>query len=312
MVRKLLNSAVKAYKEGGVKTLINRSYLKFLGTPPVPKIITSISGELFYERLRLLGHLGYWPKIKNPRSFNEKINHRKFFTNNEKFAHVEDKYKVRNYVKERVGEEILPKLYHVTKDPETIPFQELPEKFVIKANHGCGWNIIVENKEEADKDEIRKKCREWLNQKYDHEGHQYWYWDIEPKIIVEEYIETPRESLRDYKFFVFDGGVEYIQVDMDRHQDHKRRIYDKDWNPQEFELNYRIGPVTEKPPNLGKMKDFAEKLGKEFDFIRVDFYNPEKEDIVFGELTVGHGRGQERFRPKKYDFKVGEYWKIDN
>lgn len=171
---------------------------------------------------------------------------------------------------------------------------------------------MVENKEEADFQEIKEKCSRWLNQKYDQEGHQYWYWDIQSKIIVEEYIETPRESLWDYKFFVFNGKVEYIQVDMDRHQNHKRRIYDKNWNPQEFELDYPLGPVTKEPSNLEEMTRLAEKLAEDFDFIRVDLYNPKKNQVYFGELTVGHGNGKERFRPKKYDFEVGSYWEIED
>lgn len=81
--------------------ILNRIYLKLLFIEPIPTMIKVTKGEIFYERLRLLGDLGYWPQIRNPRSFNEKINHRKFFTDKKEFTRVEDKYKVRDYVKER-------------------------------------------------------------------------------------------------------------------------------------------------------------------------------------------------------------------
>lgn len=289
--------------------MLKRSYLKLFENNKVENVVKNTFGKVLYEKLVMWPKVGYWPHLKNPRSFNEKLTHRKLFTDKEIFTEVEDKWKVRDYVKEKVGEDILPEVLHVTDNSDTMPWEELPDRFVIKANHGSGWNKIVKDKEEENFEEIKEQSREWLGKKYGTEKNEYWYWDIEPKIIVEEFLESGfSEDLRDYKFFVFNGEVEYVEVDYDRHTDHKRRFYDENWRPQDFELKFPLGSETEQPPNLDKMKEIAEKLAEEFDFIRVDLYNPSEGQIYLGELTVCHGSGRERFKPKKWDFKLGNLW----
>ncbi|MEF8937623.1 MAG: ATP-grasp fold amidoligase family protein, partial [Halovenus sp.] len=137
----------------------------------------------------------------------------------------------------------------------------------------------------------------------------YWYTDITPRIIVEEYIENDRgKAPRDYKFYVFDGTVQYVHVDHARFSDHTRRFYDSDWNPQEFTRKYPLGPVIDEPADLDGMIEVAEQLGEAFDFMRVDLYNPEPGRIVFGEMTVAPGAGHGRFEPTDVDFEFGSHW----
>ncbi len=311
-MRELLKSAVRSYRQGGSSTLIKRTYLKAIRSKHGAYVTRNFLGDIVHEKLKLYPHLGYWPNIERPRSFNEKINYRKFFTNNEKFTEVEDKWKVRDYVKEKVGEEILPEILHVTNDPETIPFEELSGKFVVKANHGSGWNTIVKDKDEENFEQIKEKCEEWLNQKYGKDGQEYWYWDIEPKILIESFIESKNFDVpRDYKFYVFDGEVVFIQVNVDRFSNHSKTLYDREWNKLDIRFNYPKGPEVEKPENLEEMIRVAEKLGEEFDFVRVDLYNPEMDKVLFGELTIAPASGKGRFRPREYDFELGSHWPID-
>ncbi len=305
----MLKSAVVHYREGGMRRVLWKSYYKFFESDKVERFLTRTLGPEYHEKFLIWPKVGYWPHLRNPRSFNEKLTHRKLFTDKEIFTEVEDKWMVRDYVEEKVGEDILPEALHVTDNPDTIPWQELPDRFVIKANHGSGWNKIVENKDEEDFEEIKEQCREWLGKKYGTEKNEYWYWDIEPKIIVEEFLESDfSDQIRDYKFFVFNGEVEYVEVDHDRYTNHRRTFYDKKWELQEFEHRYPRGPITEEPKDLDNMVDVAESIAKEFEYIRVDLYYPSKGEVYFGELTVCHESGNGRFKPKKWDFKLGEKW----
>ena len=307
----VLRKGIGILKRKGFKEFVKSGYLYFVQLDAVDKIITTLFDDVLYEKLNMYPLVGYWPQIREPRSFNEKLAHRKLLTDNEKFTEVQDKWAVRDYVNERVGDEVLTEVYHVTDDPETIPFDELPEKFVVKPTHGCGWIEIVDDKSKADFEEIKEKCGEWLSKTFGQKQREYWYKDIKPRIMVEEYIEGENGGVpRDYKFFVFHGDIEFIDIHFDRFGNRKRRFFDKDWNPMDFELNFPIGPAIDKPDNLEQMLKVAESIGEEFDFIRVDLYNPSGEEIKFGEVTVCQGSGRSRFQPKEADFTLGGYWKI--
>ena len=288
-----------------IKTLIE--YLILWG--PTAPIMKFILGKTLHQKLAMYLRLGYWPQLDNPKTFNEKIMCRKISTDKDLFSEVSDKYTVREYIKEKHNENILNQVYQVVNDPNDICFEDLPDEFVIKPTHGSGWVHIVENKSEEDFQEIRSKCREWLSQSYGETKGEYWYNEIEPRIIIEERLkDDDGDTPPDYKFFVFHGEVKYVQVDYDRFSDHSRRFYDRDWNPQDFKLKFPLGPVTEEPDNLDDMIRVAEKLGEDFDFIRVDLYNISEDEIVFGELTLAPESGGGKFEPRDYDFQLGSHW----
>jgi hypothetical protein len=256
--------------------------------------------------------LGYWPQIKEPRTFNEKIMHRKLYTNNNSFATLEDKFKVREFVEERTNNEILPELYHITDDPETIPFNELPDKYVIKPNHLSGGNnIIVDESTEINEKKIKQECENWLKKTYGRVNGEYWYHEIDPKIIIEEYIESEQYYAPiDYKFMVFHGEVKFVHTTHSRFGESKtkRNFYDRNWDPIDVKLHFKRGEGVSKPENLNDMIEVAEKLGEGFDHIRVDLYSPNETDIYFGEMTIAESSGWNPFVPRKFDYKFGEYW----
>ncbi len=297
------------YNKGGLKLIVGDTTEYILMQSVVAPYFKMVLGKPLHQKLFSYRHLGYWPNIENPQSFNEKIIHRKLYTNNEIFSIVEDKSAVRDYVASKVGSHILPDVYQITDDPSTIRFQSLPEKYVVKPTHMSGPVILIKDSDMAEVDTIQDACYEWLTQTYGNAKEEYWYQKIDPQIIVEEYLSDKNGNVPDdYKFFTFNGRVEYIQVDTDRFTDHKRRFYDRNWEPQEFKLKYPLAPPTKEPKNLGKMISIAEQLGSEFDFIRVDLYQPDNNRVVFGEMTVAHGSGIERFSPQKYDFILGKMW----
>ncbi len=303
-----IGTLVETYREDGLKSSANEIKRFFLSGSGA-KYTKSALGKRYHQKLYMYDRLGYWPKIKNPRTFNEKILHRKLYTNNELFSIVGDKWKVRNYVSGKLDEDILPEVYHVTDDPTTIPFDELPDDYVIKPTHMSGPIIFIDENEKPNRSSIQQSCYDWLNTTYGSIKEEYWYSKIKPQIIIEELLKDKKnEYPPDFKFFVFHGKVEYIEVDTDRHTNHKRRFYDRNWNAQEFELKFPLGPVIDKPNSLDKMINIAEKLGSGFDFIRVDLYELNGERIVFGELTVGPESGGGQFRPLKYDFEFSSYW----
>lgn len=276
---------------------------------PISDLISSGLDPIHHRKIVMAPVVGYWPQIRNPRSFNEKIQHRLLLTDDELFTKVADKWKVREYVREKVGDDILNQIYHVTDNPSTIPFEDLPSKFVVKATHGTSWNIVVTDKSEEDFESIKKKCRKWLSHRFGEGTAEYWYPRIEPKIIVEKYIDVEdRKVPLDYKFFVFDGDAKFVHVDLDRMTQHKRRFYEVPWEPMEFTFKYPMARKIEAPPRLNEMIGIAEKLGDDFDFVRVDLYNPSEDVILFGEMTLAPEAGKGRFSPVDWDFKMGSYW----
>lgn len=298
----------QVYQDGGVRAVLVGAWKHVLMHSRVSPLLQRLLGKRLHQKLYMHSRLGYLPNIREPRSFNEKTLHRKLFTEDDRFAMVEDKWRVREYVASTVGSEILPEVYHVTDDPGTIPFDDLPAEYVVKPTHMSGPIIFVNEDEDPRRERIRSRCREWLEESYGKLFCEYWYQDMEPRILVEERLRDEAGDVpRDFKFFVFHGRVEYVQVDHDRFSDHSRRYYDRDWNPQEFTTTFPLGPKIEEPELLNEMIDIAQELGEGFDFIRVDLFQLE-DRIVFGELTVAHGSGGRPFEPREYDFEFGSHW----
>lgn len=303
-----VSSIVNILREDGLEELGRKiGYYTIKNSPAAPHL-QSILGEILSEKFLIYMSSGYWPQFKPPRSFNEHVAHRKLFTDKEVFSTVSDKWSVREYVADRVGEEFLNTVYHVTDNPDTIPFDELPEKFVVKATHTSGQNTIIDDKSRINFDEIRADCREWLSQMYGEMTREYWYANIEPKILVEKRLRGSSGDIpRDYKFFVFDSQVEFIQVDLDRFESHTRCLYDTDWQKMDIRLEYPQGRDIDSPPHFDEMMDIAELLGEEFEFVRVDLYDT-PEGPIFGELTLAPGAGYEKFEPIVADFEIGSNW----
>ncbi len=299
----------KVEKEG-LRSFVESAWRNLLRRSVSGSAIKKLTSDIFVEKLIMFPRLGYWPHIQNPRSFNEKILYRKLCTNDKTYAKISDKYTVREYVANTVGPEILPELIFTTKDPKEIPFSTLPHDCVIKK--GDKGIILFENITEEEYSRVISECRSALSQVYGLSKGEYWYSMIEPRILIEERLYGINQNIPiDYKFFVFDGTVQCIQVDYDRFSEHSRRLYKRDWTPLEVRLEYPLGPITEKPDYLNKMVNVAEQLGSGFDFIRVDLYETRNRGVVFGELTVAPGNGGERFAPREYDFKLGRCWQID-
>jgi len=257
------------------------------------------------------GH-GSYPNLFRPRSFSEKIQYRKLFDRRPILVQFADKVAVRDYVRARLGTEALTTIYHVTEDPNDVPLDRLPESFVVKPSHGCGWISIVRNKAELDVSKLKNTSADWLRQNFFYRAGEWAYKGIKPRIIFEELLDDGTGSIPfDYKFFVFDGRVQFVSVDIDRFGDHRRNMYSPAWHKLHFGFQ-RASTDRELPPpaRLADMLRYAETLAAGFDFLRIDMYCL-KERVVFGEITATPASGLEPFWPGGVDCWIGDLWKLN-
>lgn len=247
-------------------------------------------------------------------SFTDKMQYSKIYLANELKSRLTDKYRVREWVKERIGNKYLIPLLGCYKRIEDIVLDELPDSFVLKANHGCGMNYIVKNKEKIDFEIVESKFENWLMEDYSLAGFELHYHNIEPCIIAEEYIKEFEEESYDYKFFCFDGKVEVIMIVKNlQTSDAKRCFYDKNFNCIPCELGDGVlmpEQPFEKPDNLDEMIRVAEELARDIDQVRVDLYAPNGK-IYFGEMTFTSWNGYVKMQPNDLNIYMGNKWNMD-
>lgn len=258
--------------------------------------------------------MGFLPNFSNPKRFTEKIQVYKLLYRNPLLPICVDKYKVRGYIESLGMSSILNELYGVYNDANEINFDSLPDKFVIKSTDGSGGqNIFVcKDKTKVDIPKLRKTINKWRNKKNINPGREWAYTGIKnSQIIIEKYIESNIEDggLIDYKFFCFNGKVEYLYVIADRELGNKcgLGIYDREFH----RLNVcraderKLERLIPKPKNFDQMMRTAEYLSKGFPHVRIDLYNI-NEQIIFGEYTFYDGSGYMKFIPDSFDFELGE------
>ncbi|MCD7945955.1 MAG: hypothetical protein LUF81_05070, partial [Clostridiales bacterium] len=251
---------------------------------------------------------GHVLNLEHPRTYTEKIQWLKLYDSTPLKGRLSDKYLVRDYVKEKIGEEYLVPLLGVWDRAEDVPFDDLPEQYALKATHGSGWNIIVHDKSQLNVNDARRKLKEWLQTDFAfRDGLELHYSYTEPRIIAEKYIENSGGEVNDYKVFCFDGKAKYVMFLSQRSTALKMAVYDTDWNLMPFVYAVeRLNREVPKPDNLEELLSLAEKLAEGFPFVRVDFYLLNSGEIKFGELTFTSDSGQNPWRPAEYDRKLGD------
>lgn len=257
--------------------------------------------DLYYRKF------GYYLNLKHPSTYNEKINWQKLYDKDERKIRLADKYLVREWVADKIGEKYLTQLYGAWDDAKDIEFSLLPESYVFKLNHGAGWNIIV-NDELGDEGQIRAKLNEWKQLNFAYYSFEMHYKNIVPKIICEEYLENVKGDLYDYKVFCFHGIPKYIMFLAERLTNGLKMVfYDTEWKKQPFVYTY---PMYEKevprPDNLEEMLELSAKLSEGFSHVRVDWYNLPQNRLVFGEMTFSSFSGLCKWTPEKYNQILGD------
>lgn len=245
-----------------------------------------------------------------PVEFNEKIQWLKVYYKNPILNQLVDKYAVRTYVIERVGEQYLNTLIGVYEKVSEVDFEKMPDRFVIKGVHGCHFNLIVPDKKILNRFKARWLMRKWMSKNQYYRGGLEWaYKDVRPRLIAETYLEQMgHESVNDYKFFCFNGVPKFVQVDQDRFESHQRCFYTMEWEKLPFITQgfRRYEGNMEPPLNFSEMKEVVTRLAGDFPFVRVDLYNLEGR-IVFGEMTFYPADGRKDFEPAEYNRIIGDY-----
>lgn len=269
-------------------------------------------GSQYIDNVRRAFYREYKYKLDlvDPKTFSEKLQWLKVYDNTPIKTTLSDKYAVREWVKERVGEKYLINLLGVYDSFGEIDFDKLPDKFVIKANHGCGYNILVKDKNKLDKCEACKRVTEWLDTDFSALYGELQYKNIERRIIIEEYIDFDRAiAPPDYKFFCFNGKPYYIMYCFDRfiEDEPKNTFYDLNWNNMKFSYfgTQYNGDDIPAPLNFAEMISITEGLCKDFKHVRVDLYNVNGK-IYFGEMTFTSFGGKFHFNPPEWDRKLGD------
>lgn len=238
-----------------------------------------------------------------PERFTEKLQWLKLFYRDEKIEECSDKYMARLYVEKQGYSELLNELIGVYDNVNDIDLDSLPDKFVLKASHGSGWNIVCTDKSRLNWRMYKHIIRSWMRQNLYVYGREWNYKNLTPKIIIEKYIDSGDGQLTDYKFFCFNGKPAFVQVDRDRFHGHKQSYYDMEWKKLSFTTGHEA--ISElRPTEFERMKQLAEELSKPFPHVRVDFYNVDKQ-IYFGEFTYFDGSGFYRYEPDEWDFHWG-------
>lgn len=288
---------------------------------------------------RAVGNMATTVRIRSfciipPRTLNQKIRYRMLYDRNPLLTTFCDKWAVRQYVADRVGEDVLPKVYALVSDPEELDIDALPDRCVVKPTHGSGAVIIVDDRADPEiaipdpqpgvewtsarvrvcKEQLRSESffaltRSWLGAIYGR-GSEPAYKTVPPRLIVEELLPSPKgESPPDVRFFLVDGVVRFITVDSGWAPNVCRAVLAANWSQLKATLAYPAPVVQPTQPRLlPNATDIAVRLGRGVDFIRVDLYLLD-DRVVFGELTNYHAGGRQKMSPQRIFVGLVADWK---
>ncbi len=298
-LKKLIRCGLRYLRSSDYRFIIYSDYFGFGA---------SIPDEAFIRR-KFKAKMGYELNLENPVTFNEKLQWLKLNNRRPEYSRFADKYRVRDYVAEKIGKDYLVPLIGVWDDPDEIDFDALPDRFALKCNHNSGiGTCICHDKSKLDLKYVKKRLRYGLSKNYFYRSREWPYRDIPRKIIAEELLDDPSGDLKDYKMMCFNGEMKCCLLCFERNEIGARKtFFDRQWNIMPF--NRKNGDWTNDtpiPPRYDEMIKMAETLAEGFPFIRVDFYNIEGR-IYFGEMTFFPNGGFEGFVPKEWDEKLGSW-----
>lgn len=301
-----------------VKTLYDNSILGGFLFKPVKKLYDFYRYYLLSEKAFLKQTfkriLGYSLNLKSPKSFNEKIQWLKLNDRKPRYRMLADKYAVRAYIEKTIGSEYLIPLLFSTENADDLVPENMPdEPHIIKTNHYSGRVRIVQSKDDFDYAEARSHFKKELKKSLYRITKEWQYKDLTPRILVEKLLVDEKGDIpENFKYHCFGGVPSYVQVDISRHEDYKKNIYDMNWELQDFTWNGRPhNPAVEKPAQFDEMTKLATVLCQNMPYVRVDFYNV-KGKVFFSEITFHPASGFAPFEPREWDYKLGSLIDLNN
>lgn len=265
-----------------------------------------------YIALQFKHIMGYWPNLRNPKTFNEKLQYLKLHDRRQEYSVFADKLAVRDVVEKLVGHQCLVELYGAWEKPEDIDFASLPNQYVLKCNHDGGSTIICRDSKTFNINEATKKLNAHLKSNAYRYGREWPYKNIKPMVIAEKFM-CPKISDRmiDYKFYCFNKKPQflYISEGLEDHSSAVITFYDLQGKRMDFQRNdYPHDKSTRlMPDNFSEMISISEKIADYVnnDFCRVDLYSVDNK-IYFSEITFTPCAGYMRFEPEEYDRIIGD------
>lgn len=274
---------------------INRMTVRVLGVKRTKIFLTKI-----YQKRTI--------DLENPRKLNEKLLASYYNSDQKQMAKLADKYEVRDYIREKELGEILVPVYGLYNSFDEINFGDFPERFVLKATHGCDMNYICLNRSKMDLNKLQKRVNFWLKTNIAYMSLELHYKEIRPRILCEQYLDA-HGQITDYKFHCHNGQILFILTCTDRSGENFRNIYMPDWTHRpDAIINAKCNPEgVKKPEKLAMMLEIAEKLSDGFPFVRVDLYEVDGR-VYFGELTFTPATGVMNHFTDDFLLEQGELW----
>lgn len=280
-------------------------------------VLTSLCSFLpdkLYLKLKYRAKIGKKLDLKNPQTFTEKLQWLKLYVRKPEYTIMVDKYLVKKYVADKIGEEYIIPTLGVWNKFEDIDFEKLPNQFVLKCTHDSGGLVICKDKAKLDIEAARKKINKSLKRDFYLIGREWPYKNVPRKIIAEKYLmdwSSHSSDLPDYKFYCFDGEVKVVLIATNRFTTHNFNYVDVDYNPIslisiEGEPNKELG---NKPECWDKMLEIARILSKDIIHVRVDLYIANG-NVYFGELTFFDSSGYDDFASEEWNLRLGSWIKI--
>ena len=267
-----------------------------------------------YLRKMYKASLGTELNLDQPSSFNEKLQWLKLYDHQPEYTKMVDKYLVRKYVAETIGERYLIPLIGVWNSPDEIDFESLPNQFVLKCNHNSGLGMcICKDKSKLDIQKVRDELRKGLADDFYYLGREWPYKNVERKIICEKYMTDGNDQLSDYKIHNFNGSPRIILVCRDRFKESglTEDFFSEKWEHLDIHRpgNPNSRHLIPKPSELDEMLLLAKQLSKNIPFVRTDFYTIDGK-VYFGEITFYPASGFEKYEPESIDKQFGEWLKL--
>lgn len=276
------------------------------------KNISHILPDSIYLRIKFYFRTGRQLNLNNPDTYTEKLQWLKLHDRKPVYTTMVDKYDVKKFVADRLGEEHIIPLIGVWDNVEDIQFDELPEQFVLKCTHDSGGLWICKDKSKFDFNNAKKKIKTSLKTNYFWQSREWAYKNVKPRIIAEKYMEDMKTGeTRDYKFFTFNGEPKIMYIATGRGTGETYGdFFDMDFNHLNLTIDHRNAPVCpEKPDCFEEMKKAASILAQDTPQLRVDFYVIDGQ-YYFGEMTFFHCGGFEDLKPVEWNKIFGDWISI--
>ena len=270
--------------------------------------VAGLIPDKMYVKMIFRGKLGYKLNLKNPQTFNEKLNWFKIYNRQSLYTSLADKYAVKQYVADKIGEQYVVSNLGVWNSFDEIDFDSLPNQFVLKCTHDSSGAIVCRDKNSFDVDEARKKVDFVMKMNYFYACREWPYKNIPHRIIADVLLDDGSgHELNDYKFWCFNGKPTYMYCTVKSSREKiYENFYDMDFNPVDIDHGWpRRTQEFEKPAAFEEMKSLAAKLSERIPFVRIDFFYVNGK-VYFGEYTFFDWAGLQPFKTYELDCRLGQ------